>query len=137
MTMKKLRNGRRVLVAIMLVAILIPMLAMSAYASSKYSYNFAFNFNGGTKYCYGSKTDTGYSAGASILGSNFNGGSVRFQLQRSGGSDLSYWTGWYSGNGNHTLYYYSNVDLSNPPIFVRLAGNATSAVEYINGNFQP
>lgn len=137
MTMKKLHNGKRVLVAIMLVAMLIPMLALSVYASSKYPYNFTFNFNGGTKYCYGTKTDTGYSAGASINSSNFGGGNVRFQLQRSGGSDLSYWAGPYGSNGNYTLYYYSNVDLSQPPISVRLAGTATSAVGYISGNFQP
>lgn len=137
MSMKKLRNGQRALVAIMLITMLIPMLAMSAYASSKYPYTFNFNFNGGTKYCYGTKTDTGYSAGASITDSNFGGGNVSFQLQRSGGSDLSYWAGPYNLETNYTLYYYANVDLSEPPIYVRLAASATSSVGYISGNFQP
>lgn len=137
MKMNRLHNGQRVLAAIMLVAVLIPVFALTAYASSKYAYDFTFNYNGGTKYCYGTKTDTAYSAAASITSANFNGGSVQFQLQRSGGSDLSYWAGSYYGTGNYPLYYYSNVDLSQPPISVRLAGNATTAVEYIAGNFQP
>lgn len=135
--MKHIYKSQQVLAAILLVVMLIPMLAMTAYASEKYAYTFNFDFSGDTMYRYGTKTDKGYSAAASITSSNFGGGSVDFQLQRSNGSDLSYWAGSYSSNGNYTLYYYGNVDLSNPPISVRLAADATTAVDYIGGNFQP
>lgn len=136
MKMKRLKNMKRVLIVIMLVAMLIPVLAVTAYASDRYRYSFSYNGNGGVMYRSGTKTDTSYAAAASILESNMNGGSVKFRLERSNGSDLSYWTGSYYGNGNCPLYYYSNVALTNP-MAVRLAGSATASVRYISGNFQP
>lgn len=136
MKMKQLKNMKRVLIAILLVAMLIPVLAVTAYASDRYPYTFLYNGNGGVMYRNGTKTDTSYAAAASILESNMNGGSVEFRLERSNGSDLSYWTPRYYGNGNYDLFYYANVTLTDS-MPVRLAGRATTSVRYIEGNFQP
>lgn len=136
MKMSRLYNYQRVLTAILLVAVLIPILAMVAYASDKYSYDYTFSTSGGTKYCYGTKTDTGYSGAVSVKdGSTFSGGELYFQLQRKNGSDLSYESGPFSQVDNYYLYYYSNVDLSES-IDVRLRFRATGAMD-IAGNFQP
>lgn len=131
------QKSQRGLALLMLMALLVSMFALTAYASAKEPYDFDFNFQGGPRYSKSVyKDDGGYSAGASILRSNFGGGSVQFQLQRTNGSDLSYWTSPIREPGNNTLYYYSNVDLSYK-FYVRLAGQATSSVGSIGGNFQP
>lgn len=141
MKMNRIRNVQKLLVVLMLVVMLIPMLALSAYASVKVGYRFNFNYSGYAEPQKAWKNDKGYSAGASILDGYFNGGSVNFQLQRYSGSDLSYWSGPYTVTGSKILYYYSNVDLSNvsqsSQMAVQLASSATSAVSWISGNFQP
>lgn len=141
MKMNGIRNVQRLLAVLMLVAMLIPMLALSAYASEKVEYRFNYNYTGCAEPKKAWKNDQGYSAGASILNGRFYGGSVYFQLQRWSGSDLSYRSGPYTVEGNKTLYYYSNIDLSNvspeSQMQVQLATDATSAVEWISGNFQP
>ena len=136
MKMNRVRKNQRLLAALLLVVMLIPMLAMMAYASAKYPYAVSFGYSGETKYVYGTNTDIGYSAAASINSGTFNGGSVSFRLERSNGSDLSYWAGPYYGTGNYYLYYYSNVSLT-PPMSVRLAARSNGSVSYISGNFQP
>lgn len=141
MKMNHMCNIQRLLAVFMLVVMLIPMLALSAYASEKVEYNFFYNYSGYDEPKQAWKNDKGYSAAASILDEEFNGGSVNFQLQRWSGSDLSYWSGPYTVKGNKTLYYYSNVDLSDvsetSQMAVQLASTATSAVAWISGNFQP
>lgn len=142
MKMNRMRNVQRLLVVLMLVVMLIPMLALSVYASEKKEYKFVYDYNGNVDPQPASKTDKGDTAGASILKEAFNDGSVNFQLQRqSNGSDLSYWSGPYTVTGNKTLYYYKNVDLSEVsefnPLGVQLASTATSEVDWISGNFQP
>lgn len=134
--MSRLHNYQRFLIAVLLVAILIPVLAVAAYASDKYSYNYAFSTSGGTKYRYGTKTDSSHSGAVSVKdGSTFSGGKLYFQLQRKSGSDLSYESGPFNQIDNYFLYYYSDLDLSES-IDVRLMFRATGAMS-INGNFQP
>ncbi len=138
MTANLLRKKLHILALFLIVAMLIPLFALTAFASDKYQYDFHFDGNGGTKYCYGTKTDTGYAGAASVKeGSDFNGGSAKFQLQRSNGSQLGDWTSSYSTPGHYYLYYWSDVDLSEPPISVRMACEATKSVQYLWGNFQP
>lgn len=136
MKMNRVRKNHRLLAALLLVVMLIPMLAMMAYASAKYPYALSYSYSGQTKYVYGTKTDTAYSAAASINTAIFNAGSVTFRLERSNGSDLSYWAGPYDQVDNYYLYYYANVSLT-PPMSVRLAAKSSGNLAYISGNFQP
>lgn len=131
------KRYRRGLTLVMLMALLVSMLALTVYASDRIPYKFSFIFDGPA--CISNpalKNDGGYSAGASILRSSFNGGSVQFKLKRANYDDLSYWFPSYSGGGNYTLYYFASLDLSKS-LYVRLAGQATPAVDAIAGNFQP
>lgn len=136
MKMNRVRKNQRLLAALLLVVMLIPMLAMMAYASAKYPYTVSFGYSGDTKYVYGTKTDTAYYAAASIKSGTFNGGSVTFQLERSNGSELSYPTGPFYGLGNYDLFYYADAVLI-PPVSVRVAATSNGSVSYISGNFQP
>lgn len=135
--MRFTKKCRRGMALVMLMALLVSMLVLTVYASEKIPYKFSFIFDGPV--CFSDpakKDDGGYSAGASILRSNFNGGSVQFKLKRANYDDLSYWSPSYSGGGNYTLYYFGSLDLSYS-FDVRLAGQATSTVGAIAGNFQP
>lgn len=141
MKMNRMHNVQRLLAVVMLVVMLIPILALSAYASDKVEYYFSYDYVGNSLPRKAWKNEQGQSAGANIVDGQFNGGSVYFQLQRWNGSDLSYNSGPYTATGNKTLYYYANVDLSGVSeanqMQVQLASTATSAVDWISGRFQP
>ncbi len=141
MKMNRMHNIQRLLAVVMLVVMLIPILALSAYASDIVGYYFSYDYAGETEPRRAWKDEKGQSAGANIVNAQFNGGSVYFQLQRWNGSELSYESGPYTETGNKPLYYYADVDLSkvskDNQMQVQLASTATSAVDWISGRFQP
>lgn len=133
--MKTMQKNRRLLVLLLVAVMLIPMLAVTAYASPKYAYN--FNFNAGSNSVTGTKTDYAYSAGASVLGGNFNGGYVRFQLYNPTGGAMSYESNSVWGiTSSCPVYYFSSLSF-NGNTRVKLVGNGYAGIANINGNFVP
>lgn len=85
---------RRVLSMLVLAAILVPMIALVAFAGSpKQQFNFTWGSSAGSKYSRGYKTDVGDSSGyyaqADITGGEFGGGSVFMWVERPDGTDVT------------------------------------------------
>ena len=90
--MKQLK--RRVLSVLVLAAILVPMIALVAFAGSpKQSFNFTWNGATGSKFSRGYKTDVGDSSGyyaqANITGGEFGGSTVSMWVERPDGTDVT------------------------------------------------
>ncbi len=90
--MKKLK--RRVLSMLVLAAILVPMVALVAFAGSpRQSFNFTWSGAPGSKFSRGYKTDVGDSSGyyaqADINWGEFGGGWVTMWVERPDGTDVT------------------------------------------------
>lgn len=127
---------------ISLVLILIPILALTAYASSpKKEYSFSFNGASGSQSIRAQKTDVGEStdgaAGISILGANFGSGSVRFWVNGPSGYTITNKSGYYNSlQSNISLIYYEDAGLYDN-CYVTMYCQATAGVQGVGGNFQP
>lgn len=85
---------RRVLSMLVLTAILLPMVALVAFAGSpKQNFNFTWNGASSSQFCRGYKTDVGDSSGyyaqADITGGEFGGGQVTMWVERPDGTDVT------------------------------------------------
>ncbi len=137
--MGRIQKTHQMLAILLLVALLIPMLAISSYASQKVSYDFYFNQNRTTK--TGVKDDVGTSsggaAGVSITRYDFALGNVRFYLRGPDDSVVCNTTGRITTPQNSLLlYYYSNAYLYNG-CNVTLVGIREGNTVSVGGNFQP
>lgn len=104
--MKKLKY--RVLSMLVLAAILVPMVALVAFAGSpRQNFNFTWGGTSGSKYERGYKTDVGDSSGyyaqANITGGEFGGGQVTMWVERPDGTDV---TVDYTVSTLGTKYFY-------------------------------
>ena len=137
--MGRIQKTHQLLAILLLVALVIPMLAVGSYASQKVSYDFYFNNNQTTK--TGVKDDVGEpsggAAGVSITRYNFALGNVRFYLRGPDGAVVCNTTGRITTPQNSLLlYYYSNAylyDNCNITLVGIREGNTVS----VGGNFQP
>ncbi len=141
--MKLISKSRSILAMCILVALLIPMLALTAYASEKepYYYYFKDGFTpkavSGTKDDVGDPDGSGKFAGVSILGGQFNDARVRYWLLGPDGSQVAPYTGWKgSAPQNMEIRYFDGANLYNG-CSVTLMCEAEYGVEYVWGNFQP
>lgn len=137
--MARIQRTHQLLAVLLLVALLVPMLTISSYASQKVSYDFNFNNNQTTK--TGVKNDVGTSsggaAGVSITRYNFAQGNVRFYLRGPDGSAVCNTTGRITTPQNSLLlYYYSDAYLYNN-CNVTLVGIREGNTVSVGGNFQP
>ena len=137
--MARIQKTHQLLAVLLLVALLVPMLTISSYASQKVSYDFNFNNNQTTK--TGVKNDVGTSsggaAGVSITRYNFAQGNVRFYLRGPDGSAVCNTTGRITTPQNSLLlYYYSDAYLYNN-CNVTLVGIREGNTVSVGGNFQP
>ena len=104
--MKQLK--RRVLSMLVLAAILVPMVALVAFAGSpEQVFNFTWSGTTGRRYSRGNKTDVGDSSGyyaqANITGGEFGGGQATMWAERPDGTDVTIdYTVSYVG----TKYFY-------------------------------
>ena len=90
--MKQLK--RRVLSMLVLAAILVPMVALVAFAGSpEQVFNFTWSGATGRRYSRGNKTDVGDSSGyyaqANITGGEFGGGQATMWVERPDGTDVT------------------------------------------------
>ena len=93
--MKQLK--RRVLSMLVLAAILVPMVALVAFAGSpEQVFNFTWSGATGRRYSRGNKTDVGDSSGyyaqANITGGEFGGGQATMWVERPDGTDAVSYT---------------------------------------------
>lgn len=137
--MGQIQKAHQLLAILLLVALVIPMLAIGSYASQKVSYDFYFNNNQTTK--TGVKNDVGEpsggAAGVSITRYNFAQGNVRFYLLGPDGAVVCNTTGRITTPQNSLLlYYYSNAYLYNN-CNVTLVGIREGNTVSVGGNFQP
>ena len=132
----------RILSLLTLVAIMIPMFALSIYAVSSPVTTFEFHFNGGsgpfTK--FGTKTDIGEENGdygaVTVTSGQFGAGRVGFHFNNA----LNYSVTprvYFTGTGTQYLYYAANAfdDVSSNTII--LVGSAVGTVFSVSGRFQP
>ena len=140
--MKHKRVKTRLLSLLTLLAILIPMLAMTVYAKSSEQVSFGFLYNGtaGTKWRSGTKTDIGestqYAAGVTVNNGDFGAGSVRFWIADSDYVTVTN-TRTTSSTGTLSLTYYASLLAQMPSAAVYLGGAATATVQAAAGYFQP
>lgn len=137
--MGRIQKTHQLLAILLLVALLIPMLAIGSYASQKVSYDFYFDQNQTTK--TGVKDDvgepTGGAAGVSITRYNFALGNVRFYLRGPDNAVVCNTSGRITTPQNNLpLYYYSNAYLYNN-CNVTLVGIREGNTVSVGGNFQP
>lgn len=137
--MGRIQKTHQLLAILLLVALLIPMLAIGSYASQKVSYDFYFDQNQTTK--TGVKDDvgepTGGAAGVSITRYNFALGNVRFYLRGHDNAVVCNTSGRITTPQNSLpLYYYSNAYLYNN-CNVTLVGIREGNTVSVGGNFQP
>lgn len=104
--MKKLK--RRVLSMLVLAAILVPMVALVAFAGSpRQDFNFTWSGASGSKFSRGYKTDVGDSSGyyaqANVTGGEFGSSQVTMWVERPDGTDV---TVDYTVSTLGTKYFY-------------------------------
>jgi len=138
------RNMRHCLTLLLVVLFIVQLFALTAYASSeKREYYFSFNGAGGQRYQGAIKSDLDEdswgSAGISVLNAQYNGGSIQFYVVGPDGSQVTGASPYTSTTHDSLLVYYI-ADKKNTMwngCNVTLVGNATAAVNYVQGNFQP
>lgn len=133
--MKHKNTRKRLVSAVTLIAILLPIIALSAYAATD---SFSFAFNGSTAYWYasGTKSNTLIKGSVTVASGDFGLGEVVFDIcDRDGAPITSSRT--VSSTGTYTLTYGGNL-ISMPSTVVYLRGRATN--QYVwgcNGTFTP
>lgn len=136
--MAQIRRSYRIVAMIMLIALLIPMFAVNAYASEKVSYRFDF-VNNYTK--SGVKNDVGTSSGAyagvSITEADFALGNVRFYLLDAEGNKACETSGRYTTPQNNISLKYNSGAALYTNCTVTLVGIREGNTNYVRGNFQP
>lgn len=141
--MKKGNLKRRILSLLTLVAILIPMFALTVYASSD-KVDFGFTFNGAaTAYRKsGVKTDIGEDsdgyAGVTITTGVYTTGCVKIWMEDVNGIDITDIRSGINTTGTFYLIYYSDAfsGKSNPQT-VQFCCASTVNVQAVAGRFQP
>ena len=136
--MTQIHKTHRLVATILLVALLIPMIAVIGYASEKVPYYFDFVEDyeqEGKKNDVG--TSTGGTAGVSITEANFGLGNVRFYLRDAEGNRACNTSARYTTLQNSIgLTYNSGAALYNN-CTVTLVGIREGNPVYVEGNFQP
>lgn len=141
--MKQLK--RRVLSVLVLAAILVPMIALVAFAGSpKQSFNFTWNGATGSKFSRGYKTDVGDSSGyyaqANITGGEFGGSTVSMWVERPDGTDVT--TDYYGIGSLGTRYFYYFDDAfkageTGKTVYLDLSAHSNGMVQGFGGYWWP
>lgn len=140
--MKQLK--RRILSVLILAAILVPMIALVAFAGSpKQPFNFTWSGASGSKFSRGSKTDVGDSSGyyaqANVTGGEFGGGHATMWVERWDGTDLTVdYT--VSTLGTKYLYYFDSAFKSSEvgvTVSVYLGAHSNGLVQGFGGYWWP
>lgn len=132
----------RILSLLTLVAIMVPMFALSVYAESSPVTTFEFHFNGGsgpfTK--NGTKADIGEEDGGygavTVTSGQFGAGRVGFHFNNA----LLYTVTprvYFTGTGTQYLYYAADAFDNVNSDTVTLVGTAVGTVFSVSGRFQP
>lgn len=132
----------RILSLLTLVAIMVPMFALSAYAESSQIQYFDFHFNGGsgpfTK--SGVKSDIGEESGVyaavTVTSGQFGSGRAGFHINNA----LLYTVTprvYFTGTGTQSLYYYDGAFSDVSSNTVTLVGTAVGTVFSVSGRYQP
>ena len=132
----KHKNARKRLVsAVTLIAILLPIIALSAYAATD-SFSFAFNGSTAYWYAYGTKSNTLFKGSVTVASGDFGSGQVVFNICDRDGVPFTF-PRTVSSTGTYILTYSSDPGgMANNVALLR--GNATN--QYVwgcNGNFTP
>lgn len=135
--MKLMCKNHKLLMLMLVVLLLIPMMAMTAHASSKVWYEFSFIY-GSNNSITGTKTDYSYAAGVSVWdGSEFNNGNVRFQLFSPTGVEYSYESQRvYGTTSSCPIYYFSHMNFDGNTR-VKMEGHGYNGMISCKGNFVP
>lgn len=133
--MKHKNAKKRFVSTVTLIAILLPIIALTAYAATD---TFSFGFNGSTAYwyAYGTKSNALLKGSVTVASGDFGLGEVEFNICDRDGFVLTF-PRTVSSTGTYTLTYKG--DLSGMPSNVALLrGHATN--QYVwgcNGTFTP
>lgn len=133
--MKHKNAKKRLVSAVTLIAILLPIITLTAYAAT---YTFSFGFNGSTAgwYANGIKSNTSLKGSVTVASGDFGIGQVEFIIVDEEGISFTY-TRTVSSTGTYTLNYVAPPQ-SMASNIARLRGQATN--QYVwgcNGTFTP
>lgn len=143
--MKQRKLRKRALSTLVLMGILLPVVALVAYAGSPaQSFNFTWSGSSGTKYQRGYKTDVGSSSGyyaqANIASSAaFGGSGVDMWVERVNGTHLTS-TIYVSTSGSKYLYYYDNAFSAaeaGSTVYMDLSAYSSGMVQGFGGTWWP
>lgn len=144
--MKRKRTLKtRVLSMLALTAILLPVVALVAYAGSPaQSFNFTWSGSAGTKYQRGYKTDVGSSSGyyaqANISSTAaFGGSGVAMWVERVSGTHLTS-SIYVSSSGSKYMYYYDDAFSSaeaGTTVYMDLSARSSGMVQGFGGTWWP
>lgn len=142
--MKNIKFAKRLFSFLTLLAMLLPIIALSAYAASSPQTSFSFVFNGSTssQSVSGTKLDIGESsagaAGVTVSNLVKSVGHVEFWINNANGRTITSANLSMENNDNGTLYYnMTELNKLSNPASLRLYCLPVGTVWVCEGLFQP
>lgn len=141
--MKQLKH--RVLSMLVLAAILVPMVALVAFAGSpRANFNFTFSGETGSRFSRAKKTDIGEDSGTyaqvNITGGEFGHSVVSMWVERVDGTDLTEDYYGIGSLGTRYFYYFTNAFYESEKgttLYVDLGAHSNGMVQGFGGYWWP